>query len=101
MAERPKKEPTKSLGDYAVPQVDGVHSSIVRPTIQANTFEIKSAILQMIQTLIQFGGMPNDDPNAYIVIFLEICDTFKHNGASLDAIRLRLFLFSLRDKANS
>ena len=31
--------------------------------------------------------------------FLEICDTFKHNGASDDAIRLRLFPFSLRDKA--
>ncbi|KAF7800664.1 uncharacterized protein G2W53_044874 [Senna tora] len=30
---------------------------------------------------------------------MEICDTFKHNGVSDDAIRLRLFPFSLRDKA--
>ena len=30
---------------------------------------------------------------------MEICDTFKHNGLIDDAIRLRLFHFSLRDKA--
>ena len=30
---------------------------------------------------------------------MEICDTIKINGVSDDAIRLRLFLFSLKDKA--
>ena len=32
---------------------------------------------------------------------LEVCDTLKHNGVSTDAIRLRLFPFSLRDKARA
>ncbi|WRX28177.1 Retrotransposon gag domain - like 10 [Theobroma cacao] len=35
------------------------------------------------------------------VNFLKICDTFKYNGVTDDAIRLRLFPFSLRDKAKS
>ena len=35
----------------------------------------------------------------HINIFLEICDLFKQNGVSDDAIKLRLFPFSLRDKA--
>ncbi|XP_073307104.1 uncharacterized protein [Primulina huaijiensis] len=35
----------------------------------------------------------------HIVDFLEICDTLKFNGVSDDAVRLRLFPFSLRDKA--
>ncbi|KAH9697798.1 hypothetical protein KPL71_023761 [Citrus sinensis] len=89
----------RPLRDYVVPTVNGAGSSIARPAVQANNFEIKPAIIQMIQTLVQFAGMPNDDPNAHITNFLEICDTFKQNGVSDNAIRLRLFLFSLRDKA--
>lgn len=54
----------------------------------------------MIQTSIQFGGLSNDDLNAHIAKFLEICDTFKHNGITDDAIRLRFFPFLLWDKAN-
>ncbi|KAL5581832.1 hypothetical protein UlMin_014274 [Ulmus minor] len=47
----------------------------------------------------QFGGMSKDDPNSHISYFLEVCELFKHNGVSDDAIRLRVFPFSLRDKA--
>lgn len=85
----------RTLGDYAVPLVTGATSSIRRPTIQANNFEIKPSILQMVASIVQFSGMPHDDPNAHIVNFLELCDTFKHNRVSDDAIRLRLFPFSL------
>ena len=73
-------EDPRPLRDYAVPTVNGARSSIARPTVQANNFEINSAIIQMIQTSVQFVGMPNDDPNAYIANFLEIFDTFKQNG---------------------
>ena len=45
MAEKPKEESTKSLRDYAVPEVDGLHSSIVRLAIQENIFEIKPTII--------------------------------------------------------
>ncbi|WRX08578.1 Retrotransposon gag domain - like 5 [Theobroma cacao] len=96
-----QEEETKPLRDYVVPQVQNLHSSIQRPPIQANNFEIKLSIIQMIQTAVQFGGLPNDDPNAHIINFLKIYDTFKANGAANDAIRLRLFPFSLRDKAKS
>ncbi|XP_031260802.1 uncharacterized protein LOC116118985 [Pistacia vera] len=55
----------------------------------------------MIQQSMQFGGLAHEDPNLHIANFLDICDTFKHNGVSDEAIRLRLFPFSLRDKAKS
>ena len=42
-----------------------------------------------------------EDPNLYLFVFLEVCDTLKINGASIDAIRLRLFPFSVRDKARA
>ncbi|XP_040996048.1 uncharacterized protein LOC121242223 [Juglans microcarpa x Juglans regia] len=47
----------------------------------------------------QFSGLPLDDLNIHLVMFLEICDTIKINGVTEDTIRLRLFLFSLRNKA--
>ncbi|KAF7812974.1 uncharacterized protein G2W53_033950 [Senna tora] len=89
----------RNVSDYATSKLDGLQYSIRRPSIQANNFEIKPATIQLLQANGQFGGSPIVDPNNHILNFLEICDTFKHNGVSDDAIRLRLFPFSLRDKA--
>ena len=91
---------TRVLRDYAMPTVMDTLSGIRKPPIPANNFEIKPAIIHMVQAN-QFGGSPIEDPNAHIATFMEICDTFKHNGVSDDAIRLRLFPFSLRDKAKN
>jgi len=48
----------------------------------------------------QFAGHPSENPNALLRKFLTKCDTIKINGAYSDAIRLRLFPFSLRDRAS-
>src|SRR5262249_32379838 len=92
-------EAQRMMMDYAKPSFDRTNSSIARPTVAANTFEIKPAIIQIIQNTMQFGRLPSEDPNAHIASFLEIYDTFKSNRVSNDAIRLRLFPFSLRDRA--
>ncbi|XP_073120693.1 uncharacterized protein [Henckelia pumila] len=55
----------------------------------------------MIQNTLQFGGTVIDEPYVHLTNFLEICDTFKIQGVSDDAICLRLFPFSLRDKAKA
>ena len=91
---------TKAFRDYATPIVMDINSKIRILSIPANNFEIKQAIIQIIQAN-QFGGSQAKDPSAQIASFLEICDTFKHNGVIDDALRLRLFPFSLRDKAKS
>jgi len=49
----------------------------------------------------QVSGSPMEDPNLHLSIFLEMCDTLKLNGVSTDAIRLRFFSFSLKDKARA
>ena len=55
----------------------------------------------MVQHTCQFGGFPHDDPNEHISDFLEICDTQKINGVSSEVIKLKLFSFSLKDKAKT
>ena len=63
-----------------------------------NNFELKSITLQLLQG-IQFHGLAHEDLNAHILNYLEVCDTVKYNGVSDDAIRLKLFPFSLKEKA--
>ncbi|KAK5774946.1 hypothetical protein PVK06_042809 [Gossypium arboreum] len=88
-----------TMYNYAKPSLIGTESNIVRPAIVVNTFELKPNTIQMIQQFGQFDGLQDEDPNAHLANFLELCDTFKINGISDDAIRLRLFPFSLRNKA--
>jgi len=81
----------------------GVHSQTPGITIlpvATHNFELKPALISMVQQS-QFGSSPMEDPNLHLSVFLEVCDTLKINGASTDAIRLRLFPFSLRDKARA
>ena len=74
--------------EYAKPFLTGMESSIVRLTVVANNFEIKLNIIQMVQQFMQFDRLQNEDPHTHIANFLEVCDTFKINGATNDVIRL-------------
>lgn len=64
--------------------------------MQVRNFEIKPAIIQMIQQTIQFGGSSQEDDNVYITNFLEICNTFKYNEVTDDAIHLTLSFLTKR-----
>ena len=64
-----------TMMEYATPSLSGIAVFITRPAVTANNFEIKLAIIQMIQQTVQFCGFPNEDPNAHIANFLEICET--------------------------
>ena len=93
-------EVRRALRDYAAPTMTGITSSIRKPAIPANNFELKSGLIQMVQHH-QFGGTPTEDPTEHLSSFQEICDTVKINGVTSEAIRLILFRFSLRDKAKA
>jgi len=87
------------LRNYAMPKVTKANSSNVRPVVEAHNFEVKPSLIKFMKGG-SFGGHPSEDPNMHLHDVLAKCDTIKLNGVSTDAIRLRLFPFSLKDKTN-
>ena len=85
------------LKDYVRPIVNDNYLGVRRQTINANNFELKLALISMVQQA-QFSKSPLDDPNIHLAMFLEIYITVKMNGVTEDTIRLRFFPFSLRDR---
>ena len=91
-------EQPRPLKFYAIPSQDEPHNNIAAPAIEANNFELKPSLLSAVQQN-QFSGGPTEDPNLHLSVFLQYADTVKANGVIPEAIRLRLFPFSLRDRA--
>ena len=76
------------MRDYTLSNESRAQTSIARPAINANNFEIKPSLIQMIQQS-QFGGNEMKDPNTDLVNFIGLCGPIKINGVSDDAIKLR------------
>ncbi|KAJ9544667.1 hypothetical protein OSB04_024374 [Centaurea solstitialis] len=87
----------RTLKDFTEPTY-GSTSSITRPDIGPSSFKLKTNLAQFVQQD-QFSGSLSENPNDHLDSFLEKCDMIKIPNVSDDAIRLRLFGFSLRDKA--
>ncbi|KAJ9538246.1 hypothetical protein OSB04_030979 [Centaurea solstitialis] len=94
-ANPPERVPMRNL---ATPNLRAVQRGAPGPNIPNNNFEIKHGTIQLVQAN-QFGGSSFEDPHSHLRTFEKICNTFKMNGPPEDAIKLRLFPFSLRDRA--
>jgi hypothetical protein len=93
MAEEPKPV---LLRDHYVPSTYTPTSSLQLPDITAAHFEIKSGFIQMLPL---FYGLSTEDPYKHLDDFIEICSTIRLQNFTEDALRMRLFPFSLKDKA--
>ena len=87
----------KTLLEYSMPSI-GSTSAIQPPPLAGGNFELKPSLVTWIQQD-QFSGAPMENPIEHLDSFLEKCDTFNVNGVPKESIRMRLFSFSLRDKA--
>ena len=72
--------------------------AVKQPAINANDFELKPALIAMVQQN-QFIGHPTKNPNEHLGRFLRITNSIKLNGVRPEVIQLQLFPFSLRDMA--
>ena len=87
----------RTLKEYATPSTEEPQAIIVYRTVEDDNFEIKPALLNLVQQN-QFSGSPIEDPNLHISTFLRLSGTLKENQ---EAVRLHLFPFSLRDRASA
>ena len=69
-----------------------------QPSIEANNFELKPALITMVQQH-QFTGHSSEDPNEHLRRFMRMANTVKLNGVRPDVFKLQLFPFSLRNVA--
>ena len=85
-----------TMQDFWRPIIQDEYSAIRQPTVDANNFELKPALITMVQQQ-QFTGHPIEDPNERLGRFLRMANTVKLNGVRPEVIKLHLFPFSLRD----
>ncbi|XP_061348807.1 uncharacterized protein LOC133294174 [Gastrolobium bilobum] len=55
----------------------------------------------MLQTIGQFNGMPSEDPHLLLKKFMDVANTFKITGVTSDALKMKLFPYSLTNKAKA
>ena len=87
----------KTLREFSVPSTANLATGPIINVGDVN-FELKSSLINMVQAS-QFCGKRNEDANAYLQNFLELCDTVIIWGVTADIVKLRLFPFSLLGKA--
>ncbi|GJV88264.1 reverse transcriptase domain-containing protein [Tanacetum coccineum] len=72
----------------------GFDSAIVVPPINANNFELKSSLINLVQNRI-FQGTPDEEPHAHIRHFESITNNQRYPDVPNTTLKLLLFPFSI------
>ena len=70
---------TDTMEDLWRQIIQDEYSAIRQPAVEANNFELKPALITMVQQH-QFTGHPTEDPNEHLGRFLRMANTVKLNG---------------------
>jgi hypothetical protein len=94
--------PRRIIHEMASDSLSDTRFSITRPAMpNDNNWQVSSHVLNTIRNSTQFNGLDDEDAPGHLSRFVRICDTFGITGVTLEAIYLRLFPFSLADRAAS
>jgi len=91
---------TTKLCDFSNTNNNDFISTPIPPATSAEAFDINTALLNLVMKD-QFLGSPNEDPASHLNTFVELCDMQKKKDMDNDIVKLKLFPFSLRDKAKA
>ena len=87
----------RTLRDYMHPLRTNAPSCIVFPP-DACHFNFKPGFIQLLSS---FHGLDSENPYLHLRNFEEVCSTYHDQNCSQSTIRLKLFPFSLKDKAKT
>ena len=76
-AERPQRQMT--MEDFWRPIIQDEYSAVRQPAIEGNNFELKPALITMVQQH-QFIGHPSEDPIEHMRIFMRMAIIVTLNG---------------------
>ncbi|KAK9018677.1 hypothetical protein V6N11_033724 [Hibiscus sabdariffa] len=91
----------RTVRDYLAEDLEGLNLAVTIPEFEAEHFELKPVMFNMLNTLGQFGGSLAENARQHLKSFLEICNSFKIHGVFNDVLKLKLFPYSLTDKAKA
>ncbi|GKA30043.1 reverse transcriptase domain-containing protein [Tanacetum coccineum] len=79
---------------------EGYGEAIILPEINADHFEIKTNLLQLVQAN-PFHGLENENPHAHINSFKRITTTLRFRNVPNDVIKLMMFPYSFEGGAKT
>ena len=88
----------KTLRQFSAPSSSHIPTGLNVNQASNDGFELKTGLVNMVQAS-PFCGKASEDANAHLQNFLEVSNTINPRGTTLNDVRLRLFPFSLLEKA--
>ncbi|XP_031096917.1 uncharacterized protein LOC116001167 [Ipomoea triloba] len=88
-------EEQRTLRELSAPNLNQQPLCIQHPALEVG-FELRSGLIQLLPT---FRGLENEDPHKHLKEFHVVYSSFKPQRVTKDQIKLRVFPFSLADRA--
>nr|GEU36242.1 reverse transcriptase domain-containing protein [Tanacetum cinerariifolium] len=89
-------EDNRTMAQMLQAPIEGYEDAIVVPPINANNFELKKTLINLVQSN-QFTG--RNDPHNHLRFFNKVTSTFRHPKVPNTTIKLLLFPFSVDGEA--
>ena len=86
------------LCDFSNTNNNDFLSTPIAPLNDVESCEINTALLNLVMKD-QFTGLPSEDVATHLNNFVDLCDMQKKKDTDNDIVKLKLFPFSLRDRA--
>ena len=86
------------LCDFSNTNNNDFLSTPIAPLNDVESCEINAALLNLAMQY-QFFGLPSEDAATHLNNFVDLCEMQKKKDTDNNIVKLKLFLFSLRDRA--